>query len=111
MGTTRRALSAVLAGIVVVGLMASTATAGQRARTEPKAWHGTAQLTLVHGIDGDQGFPVDISVYRLFVGSQRFNGVTYGTVGGSARASRRASIGWPFVRRCRARTPTPILKR
>jgi hypothetical protein len=110
MRTKRKALSAVLVAIVAVGLMATTATAGQRARTEPKAWHGTAQLTLVHGIDGDQGFPVDISVYRLFVGSQRFNGVTYGTVAGPLeqqagiyRVAVRAAGAGPYSE--------PILKR
>ena len=36
----------------------------------------------VHGIDGKGGFPVDISVYRLAVGSTVYEDVTYGTVAG-----------------------------
>ena len=110
MRTKRKALSAVLAAIVAVGLMATTATAGHQARTEPRTWHGTAQLTLVHGIDGDQGFPVDISVYRLFVGSQRFNGVTYGTVAGPLE--QQAGIYRVAVRAAGADPYSePILKR
>jgi hypothetical protein len=78
----RSFISAALAALLAVGLMATTAGARDQQREAPRSWHRSAQLTLVHGIDGNAGFPVDISVYRLLVGTQRFDGVTYGTVAG-----------------------------
>jgi hypothetical protein len=81
MRTRIRAVAAVVAATLVVGMFAGAATAAKR--SEPASWWGSkAQLTLVHGIDGAEGFPVDITLYRLAVGSQRFEGVTYGTVAG-----------------------------
>lgn len=82
MRTRIRAISAVIAATLVVGLFAGSATAAKQ--QESSWWGGTAKakLTLVHGIDGKDGFPVDISVYRLAVGADRFEGVTYGTVAG-----------------------------
>ena len=81
MRNKRALISAMLAAALAVGLLSTTASAGQRHRQEAR-WWGTGELTLVHGIDGAGGFPVDISVYRLFHGSQRFENVTYGTVAG-----------------------------
>ena len=65
-----------LVGVLALGLTAAPASA-----TAPPATK-TGKLTLVHGIPGANGFPVDISLYRLFVGSQQFKGVTFGTVAG-----------------------------
>jgi hypothetical protein len=81
MRTRIRALAAVISATLVVGLFAGTATAAKQKETS-WWWGGKAKLTLVHGIDGENGFPVDISVYRLAVGAQRFEDVTYGTVAG-----------------------------
>src|SRR5262245_28010570 len=61
-GTTMRnkraLIGAMLAAALIVGLLSTTASAGQRHRQEAR-WWGTGELTLVHGIDGDGGFPVD----------------------------------------------------
>jgi hypothetical protein len=81
MRTRIRALAAVVAATLVVGLFAGAATATKQ-QDSSQWWGGKAKLTLVHGIDGTDGFPVDITVYRLAVGSQRFEDVTYGTVAG-----------------------------
>jgi hypothetical protein len=68
-----------LLALLTVGMLGSAAGASpetdRRERTK-------TELTLVHGIPGDGGFPVDITLYRLFEGSQRFTGVTFGTVAG-----------------------------
>jgi hypothetical protein len=77
MRRARRTIGLMLATMLVTGLFAVTATGAQATGTSTKAG-----LTLVHGIDGPGGFPVDISVYRLAVGSQVFHDVTYGTVAG-----------------------------
>ena len=81
MRETRTAVRAAIVALLAVGLMATTAVAGQRSESDADR-HRPAQLTLVHGIDGDNGFPVDISVWKLGGGIQHFKDVTYGTVAG-----------------------------
>jgi hypothetical protein len=105
----RSLVSAALVALLAVGLMATTAGADQQ-RQAPRSWSRSAELTLVHGIDGRAGFPVDISVYRLFVGTQRFNGVTYGTVAGPL--DQKAGIYRIAIRPAGASPYSePILKR
>lgn len=88
MRTKRSAVAGVLAAIVVLGLFSTSAIAAERTRQEPKWWGSSkAKLTLVHGIDRKGGFPVDISVYRLAVGSSVYEDVTYGTVAGPITTS------------------------
>lgn len=79
----RSAIAVITTALIAIGLFAGTATASERTRQEPEWWSGSdAALTLVHGIDGRGGFPVDISVYRLAVDSTVYEDVTYGTVAG-----------------------------
>ena len=68
---------------LVAGIAALTLTAAPSGATTASHTSGrTGQVTLVHGVPGKGGFPVDISLYRLFRGSQEFKGVTFGTVAG-----------------------------
>lgn len=79
----RKLLALGVAALLMIGLLGSPAGAKESSkRSHTAAATATAQLTLVHGVPGASGFPVDISVYRLFTGSQRFEGVTFGTVAG-----------------------------
>jgi hypothetical protein len=102
----RRTIARVLvASMTLSGLLVVSAPAAQATHTSTKA-----RLTLVHGIDGPSGFPVDISVYRLAVGSQRFTGVTYGTVAGPLELS--SGLYWVGIRPAGAsRYSTPILSK
>jgi len=107
MRTQFRALRVAVATLALTGLLAGTAT-GAQATT----W-GTstkAKLTLVHGVPGPNGFPVDISVYKLAVGSQVFEDVTFGTVAGPLDVS--SGLYWIGIRPANApRFSTPILSR
>jgi hypothetical protein len=110
MRTRRSAVAATMAALIAIGLFAGTATAAERTRQEPRWWSGSeAALTLVHGIDGRGGFPVDISVYRLAVGSTVYDDVTYGTVAGSI--STPAGIYRIALRAPDAPRSTPILSK
>jgi hypothetical protein len=105
MRRARRTIGLMLATVLVSGLFAATATGAQATHTSTKA-----KLTLVHGIDGPGGFPVDISVYRLAVGSQVFQDVTYGTVAGPLELSK--GIYWVGIRPADApRYSKPILSK
>lgn len=105
MRRARRTIGLMFATMLVTGLFAVTATGAQATGTTTKA-----ALTLVHGIDGPGGFPVDISVYKLAVGSQVFNDVTYGTVAGPLELSK--GLYWVGIRPADApRYSTPILSR
>jgi hypothetical protein len=75
----RHTAKALIAAVATLALLAAPAAAGT---DQASAWTRKANLTLVHGVPG---FDADISVYRLGVGSQRFNGVTFGTVAGPLR--------------------------
>ena len=83
----QRMVAVAIAAASTVGLLAASSPAAQAT----DSWTSSkAKLTLVHGIAGtDNAFPVDISVYRLGVGSQVFEDVTYGTVAGPLVAGRR----------------------
>ena len=81
MRRTRTATRAVIVAFLAIGLMATTAVAGQRSQSQVKK-HQPAKVTLVHGIDGKHDFPVDISLWRLGGKITRFEDVTYGTVAG-----------------------------
>ncbi len=81
MRDTRTAIRTVIAASLVVGLMATAASAGQRGENAGRRY-GPAKVTLVHGIDGKDGTPVDISLWRLGGKILRFEDVTYGTVAG-----------------------------
>lgn len=107
MRTRFRALKVVLATLALAGLLVGTAPGAQATDT---GWSTKAKLTLVHGVPGQDGFPVDISVYRLAVGSQVFQDVTFGTVAGPL--SRDAGIYWIGIRPADApRYSTPILSK
>ena len=110
MRTMRPKIAAVLAAVVAIGLFAGTATAHDRSRQERRWWGGEkANLTLVHGIDGRGGFPVDVSVYRLAIGSTVYEDVTYGTVAGPIQTS--AGIYRIALRTPDAPRSTPILSK
>ncbi len=105
----RTAVRAVIVAFVAVGLMATTAVAGQRSESHTR-WHRPANLTLVHGIDGAHGFPVDISVWKLGGGVQHFDDVTYGTVAGPLEV--KAGLYRVAIRAAGApRFSTPLLKK
>jgi Domain of unknown function (DUF4397) len=105
----RTAVRAVIVAFVAVGLMATTAVAGQRSESQTR-WHRPANLTLVHGIDGAHGFPVDISVWKLGGGVQHFDDVTYGTIAGPLEV--RAGLYRVAIRAAGApRFSTPLLKK
>jgi len=104
----QRALAVAIAAASTVGLLAVSSPAAQAT----DSWTSSkAKLTLVHGIAGtDNAFPVDISVYRLAVGSQVFEDVTYGTVAGPLTLD--SGIYWIGIRPANApRYSTPILSR
>jgi len=87
-----RAMRVLVATMLVGGLFAATATSAQATHSSTKA-----KLTLVHGIAGTDGrFAVDISVYRLAVGSTVIQDVTYGTV--SEPISLDPGLYWIGVR-------------
>ena len=92
----------------LVGMLAMSAPAAQATGSDTST---KAKLTLVHAIAGtDNKFPVDISVYRLAVGSTVFEDVTYGTVAGPLPLD--AGIYWIGIRPADApRYSTPILSR
>lgn len=101
-----RMMAAVIAVTAMVGTAGAAAPVASATETSPKA-----RLTLVHGIAGtDNRFPVDISVYRLAVGSQVFEDVTYGTIAGPLRLD--PGVYWIGIRPANApRYSTPILSR
>jgi hypothetical protein len=87
-----RAMRVLVATMLVGGLFAATATSAQATHTSTKA-----KLTLVHGIAGNDGrFAVDISIYRLAVGSTVVQDVTYGTVSDPIRLD--AGLYWIGIR-------------
>jgi len=100
-------------GLFVAAMTAATlvaAPAGAADRQGTKWFGGAAKLTLVHGVPGANGFPVDISVYRLAEGSQVFEDVTFGTVAGPL--DLRAGIYWVGIRKANSpRYSTPILSK
>jgi len=103
------ALAIALGAMLALGLLATPATAAS-SRDQGRTWSGNAQLTLVHGVPGDNGFPVDISVYRLFSGSQVFPGVTFGTVAGPL--DLKPGIYWVGIRPAGApRYSQPVLSK
>jgi len=105
----RTAAGLFLAAMVAASLMAAPATAAGR---QDAKWFGTGsgKLTLVHGVPGANGFPVDISVYRLAVGSQVFEDVTFGTVAGPLEL--RSGIYRVAIREAGApRYSSPILSK
>ncbi|MEZ5178220.1 MAG: DUF4397 domain-containing protein [Acidimicrobiales bacterium] len=70
-------LSGLIALLALVGLTTASAPAGAvSSLTTP------GKVTLVHGIPGANGFPVDITVSRSRTNTSVFRGVTYGTVAG-----------------------------
>jgi hypothetical protein len=103
----RSAIAAAMAAVLTIGLFATTATAADR--DQRPRWGAKAALTLVHGIDGKRGFPVDISVYRLASGSTVYEDVTYGTVAGPIQTS--AGIYRIALRAPDAPRSTPILSK
>lgn len=97
-----------IAALLIAGLAALTLTAAPAGATADRPGARTGKLTLVHGVPGDAGFPVDISVYQLFRGSQVFEDVTFGTVAGPL--DLKAGIYWVGIRPANApRYSKPVL--
>jgi hypothetical protein len=87
----------ILSGLIALFALAATASAAGAAGGLNSSGGGPAatpapapvsslttpgKVTLVHGIPGAQGFPVDITVARSKTNTSVFRGVTYGTVAG-----------------------------
>lgn len=75
----KKLVSALLVAGLALLALAPTAASASVDRWPPAR---TGQLTLVHGIPGDDGFPVDITLSGLFRKGQTFEDVRFGTVAG-----------------------------
>ena len=102
-------LKAVVAASIVSMLVAGSALAAP-AGHDARDTRLMARLTLVHGVPGVDGFPVDISLYGFKVGIQEFNGVTFGTVAGPIREAPRHLLGGGPCRRCASFQRAPPLE-
>ena len=79
-----RSIRVIVASLAVLGMLVGT-SAGAQASTPPRENVREAELTLVHGVPGGAGFPVDITLSRRDGFKQVFRGVTFGTVAGPLR--------------------------
>ncbi len=70
-----------LSGLIALLALAGLATVAQPAGAVTSL-STPGKVTLVHGIPGANGFPVDITVARSRSNTSVFRGVTYGTVAG-----------------------------
>jgi len=105
----RKLISGLAIAAVAVGFAGSAAGASTQTKaTNTGSGTRTADLTLVHGIPGDNDFPVDISVYRLVGDNKRFEGVTFGTV--APLEDLKPGIYWVGIRPAGApRFSKPVL--
>jgi hypothetical protein len=97
---------------VAIAVTATVATVGAAAPAASATGTTTkAKLTVVHAVPGtDNRFPVDVSVYRLGVGSTVFSNVEYGDVVDALPVD--AGIYWIGIRAAGSpRYSTPILSR
>jgi hypothetical protein len=71
-----------IAGLAAsLGLVALAPAASAHGRDDKEAMRGTAKLSLLHGIPGPKGFPVDITLTPEGHGKPTtFAGVTFGTL-------------------------------
>jgi hypothetical protein len=100
----------IVAGLVAVLAAVTLTAAPSSAASSTFFSKGTGKVTLVHGIPGEAGFPVDISVYQLARGSQVFEDVTFGTVAGPL--DLKAGIYWVGIRPANApRYSKPVLSK
>ncbi len=100
-------LKAVVAALIVPTLVAGSALAAP-AGHDARDSRLKAKLTLVHGVPGADGFPVDISLYSFDAGIQQFKAVTFGTVAGPLKEA--PGIYWVAVRAAGApRFSSPLL--
>jgi len=76
-----RAIRVLVATLALTGLLTAT-TVGASATESGTYWTKKAKLTLVHGVPGKAGFPVDITLRKWGGAAQRFEGVTFGTIAG-----------------------------
>ena len=81
-----RAIRVLVATLALTGLLSATAVGANA--TGSSTWHRTAKLTLVHGIPGQGGLPVDITLRKAGGAVQRFEDVTFGTIAGPLQVSK-----------------------
>jgi hypothetical protein len=81
-----RATRVLVATLALTGLLSATAVGASAA--ESSTWHRKAKLTLVHGIPGQEGLPVDITLRKAGGAAQRFEDVTFGTIAGPLQVSK-----------------------